>query len=692
MPNSLSRVRIRFLLTRADLTAPAHRVQTVFTKVSKAALGIGRHADARGHPRGTQSSSDCDHCRGASRRWPTAPGHARLTVHVVLLCGATAVLAFWWSGTSAAASATPGGALTSMGELAGLFAAYLVCAQLLLIGRVPWFERAVGMDRLVGWHRLLGTAVLLLVLTHVTLMIVGGALLDQQALWPEVLSLIATQPKLLSAVVGAGIFLVVGLSSARLARRVLSYEVWFALHLSMYVGIYLTFGHQIAAGTHFVDAPVARAVWIGLYGATASALVTWRVLVPLVAHSRMMLRVDQVVPEGAGMVSVWLRGSGLERLAARGGQFVLVRFLTPGHLWTAHPYSLSIVPTSNRLRVTVAALGDHSTNAARLRPGTRVLIEGPFGRFTVEQAWSSRTLLVAGGAGIGPIRALAEDLVRQGDGSDVVVHRAYTADGLALGREFSDSATLRYVALPGRRAELGHDPLDPQNLARLVPDIAEHRDRDGIGVPDALRSGPGVGDVHRDPDRRRPDAPVTKLAPRERADLGAVHPSARPGGALGPVRGDGHGLRCDPHVRGLPGIGPVGDRLGRLIRAWDGACHGHRGCRSISPDGSLDTNGVVKGWAAQHAAQVLVTHGVKSFCLNAGGDVLTRGGPEPGRPWSGGQASATRATHDRWWPSSNSAMGRSPRREPMSAAPTCGMGVPASLRARSSQRPLSPAT
>ncbi|MGY4642491.1 FAD:protein FMN transferase [Cellulomonas sp. URHB0016] len=50
-------------------------------------------------------------------------------------------------------------------------------------------------------------------------------------------------------------------------------------------------------------------------------------------------------------------------------------------------------------------------------------------------------------------------------------------------------------------------------------------------------------------------------------------------------------------------------------------------------DGTLDTDGVVKGWAAQRAADVLVGAGVAAFCLNAGGDVVTRGGPARGRGW-----------------------------------------------------------
>jgi len=51
------------------------------------------------------------------------------------------------------------------------------------------------------------------------------------------------------------------------------------------------------------------------------------------------------------------------------------------------------------------------------------------------------------------------------------------------------------------------------------------------------------------------------------------------------------------------------------------------------PDGTLDLDGVVKGWAAQRAADLLVRAGVERFCLNAGGDVVVRGGRGPGEPW-----------------------------------------------------------
>ncbi len=65
-------------------------------------------------------------------------------------------------------------------------------------------------------------------------------------------------------------------------------------------------------------------------------------------------------------------------------------------------------------------------------------------------------------------------------------------------------------------------------------------------------------------------------------------------------------------------------------RAWDES----GGAFSVRrPDGTLDTDGVVKGWAAQRAADVLEGGGLLRFCLNAGGDVVVRGEPEPGRGW-----------------------------------------------------------
>lgn len=53
----------------------------------------------------------------------------------------------------------------------------------------------------------------------------------------------------------------------------------------------------------------------------------------------------------------------------------------------------------------------------------------------------------------------------------------------------------------------------------------------------------------------------------------------------------------------------------------------------LDPEGRLDPSAIVKGWSVQRAADVLTRAGLRSFCLNGGGDVVVRGEPEHGRSW-----------------------------------------------------------
>jgi predicted ferric reductase len=342
---------------------------------------------------------------------------------------------------------------------------------------LPWFERAVGFDRLTAWHRGLGTNTVLLLVAHVLLIVEGYSLSDHQAVTSTGWRVLSTYPSMLKATTGLVLFGVVAVTSARAARLRLGYETWYALHLTAYVAVALAFFHQIYAGQDFVGHPLNRLLWCGLYLFVAVALVRGRVMVPIRTWWRHRMMVERVVVESPGVVSVWVRGHRLDELGAEAGQFLLWRFLAPGHLWSAHPYSLSTAPDHGRLRITVKDAGDHSAALAHLRPGTPVVAEGPFGHFTLGKSAGSRLLLIAGGSGIGPIRALAEELGRRGPRhrlDAVLLYRAGRARDLALRDELdrlSEETGLRVVYLVGHRADLGRDPLAPESVSSLVPDV-----------------------------------------------------------------------------------------------------------------------------------------------------------------------------------------------------------------------------
>lgn len=77
-------------------------------------------------------------------------------------------------------------------------------------------------------------------------------------------------------------------------------------------------------------------------------------------------------------------------------------------------------------------------------------------------------------------------------------------------------------------------------------------------------------------------------------------------------------------------------QLREVLAIGDAFERASAGAFSLRRGDALDTNGVVKGWAAQRAAEVLIAGGVTDFCLNAGGDLVTRGAPAPRQQWQAG--------------------------------------------------------
>jgi predicted ferric reductase len=267
----------------------------------------------------------------------------------------------------------------------------------------------------------------------------------------------------------------VTVTSIAIARRRLRYETWYYVHLYAYLGVALAFSHQLATGTDFVGEPAARAYWYALYLLTLVALVVFRLALPLAHAARHRLRVLRVIEEAPGVVSIEIGGVRLDRMKARAGQFFTWRFLTRDHWWEAHPFSLSAAPDGQRLRITVKGLGDYTRGLRAIPPGTRVLVEGPFGAFTSASRRRPRVALIAGGVGITPIRALLEEM--PGEPGDIaVVYRALGPDDVILRAELDELARRRgaevHYVLGDHRAPGAGELLSPEHLCRLVPDIA----------------------------------------------------------------------------------------------------------------------------------------------------------------------------------------------------------------------------
>jgi ferredoxin-NADP reductase len=306
---------------------------------------------------------------------------------------------------------------------------------------------------------------------------------------------------MLAAVAGFGLLIMAGVASYRHVRRRIKYETWWVIHLYLYLGLALAFAHQIFTGVSFIGHPLVRTLWILVWAATAGLVIVFRIAQPIWRSLRHRLQVVEVRREAPGVVSVICRGRHLDRLAVSGGQFFLWHFLARELWWQGHPYSLSALPQPPYIRVTIKGLGDQSRAAVRLRPGTWVAIEGPYGTFTHHARTCDGVVLFAAGVGITPIRALLEDMPARVD--VVAVVRASTAADLVHRDEVAALVRQRQGRLHeivGSRHEVR---LGARALRRIVPDIA-YRDvyicgPDGFSAEiaaAALQLGTGPEQIH----------------------------------------------------------------------------------------------------------------------------------------------------------------------------------------------------
>jgi len=138
---------------------------------------------------------------------------------------------------------------------------------------------------------------------------------------------------------------------------------------------------------------------------------------------------------------------------------------------------VSMIPHDNLLRISVKELGDFTKEIPNLKPGTPVLIDGPYGIFTERASTNDKVLFIAGGIGITPIRSLMEQLAIKGK-NIIFLNSVKTEADLTFKKEM-DELLVKYPNLkithivaedPNWKGESGR--IDKDKIAKLVPDAA----------------------------------------------------------------------------------------------------------------------------------------------------------------------------------------------------------------------------
>lgn len=120
--------------------------------------------------------------------------------------------------------------------------------------------------------------------------------------------------------------------------------------------------------------------------------------------------VDEIKQVNPTIVEIIMHAKDGNPMKYTPGQFIFIGFPNNKGLEEVHPFSLSSSPTKDTLSIGVKGLGDYTKRLNELTPGSRAVIEGPFGRTSYRYYPRKEQIWIAGGIGITPFLGMARSL------------------------------------------------------------------------------------------------------------------------------------------------------------------------------------------------------------------------------------------------------------------------------------------
>ncbi len=363
-------------------------------------------------------------------------------------------------------------AWTSITSLSGLLTSAVALLALVLVGRPLSLERRFGLDRMFVWHRILGDSMGLLLAIHVGAGTIAWA---ADLGWINaVIELTGRTPYMALAFIGALLFGVVTITSLKSIRQKFSYETWYFIHMLAYIGLAVSFGHEIYLGSDLARDNVARWFWVGLHISVVALMLfsRWGRTIKAVLRP---LRITSIETVGHKTVAIEVSGKSLQHREGDAGQFCFVRPLKRGLWWQSHPFSMSAAPAKDRIRFTIKDRGEATHSITKLVQGTRVIVEGPFGVVTPDVLEGLKALFVVGGVGVAPVLAMVQRLIP--DHEPIVLYRAHSEKDLVHFEELKTAVERlggKILTLTGPTAKLAvKDPFSAKVLTAAIPDVAQ---------------------------------------------------------------------------------------------------------------------------------------------------------------------------------------------------------------------------
>jgi predicted ferric reductase len=349
--------------------------------------------------------------------------------------------------------------------------------QFVLIARFRRLTEPYGIDIILRYHKQIGIASLLLVLSHAAVAVganpvLAGALIDPARGGPTLWSGLATTVVLM---------LLIALSIGR-RRLAVGYEVWRVSHALLGCVILAGAVYHVTAAGVYVNAPWKQIFW-GIFGACMFGVLAYLRAVMPAAQRRYPYRVVGVERDRGRTWKLSVEADGHAGLRFLPGQFVWLR-LGRSHTIDEHPFSFtSSAERAERLEFGIKELGDFTATIGDVAVGTPAYLDGPHGSLSIDRSPAAGYVFIAGGIGIAPIISMLRTMADRGDRRPALL---FYADGAWDDMPFRDDVeelkprmelTVHYVVTnppPGWKGETGW--VTVALLDKLLPKESIRRD------------------------------------------------------------------------------------------------------------------------------------------------------------------------------------------------------------------------
>lgn len=285
-----------------------------------------------------------------------------------------------------------------VGQIAGVTGISLLAIQILLTSRIPFIEKGVGYDRLIRWHNTNAKIMLFFLLSHPVLLTWKYLSLT----FAEILEIISAYT--ISHYLGiSALILMIFIAVISIYRKLLRipYHIWKKIHLITYVIAAFGFLHSFALAFQYrgLSAPITW-WWIGLMIIIVISIINHYLL----SSSRKFEYVVSSVRSIASNVTSLVLKPTSKRMSFQAGQFAYIS-LKDSFSKEEHPFTIASDPRDDTLEFVIKNNGDYTSQISRVKEGTTVMVEGPYGVLSNIQM-PGPFVFVAGGIGITPLMSM----------------------------------------------------------------------------------------------------------------------------------------------------------------------------------------------------------------------------------------------------------------------------------------------